>query len=309
MLGGMAALTLLLFALYRAAAGDWTAAAIDLGLVLLISGPVAYALHTGRSDGPGAFMCASNSVGCAVACYVIGPASLPWIYLVLMTNFFIAAPRLALLCNLLLTVAVLAIPGMFDAPLHGISTAVTAALVTMFAYLFALRVNSDTQVLEEMASLDALTGVPNRRMMEQELTAALEVHRAGQRSYGLVIVDLDHFKRVNDTHGHAAGDAVLADLAKILKFEMRRQDRLFRFGGEEFVVLLAVDTAEGLYAAGERLRLAVREGLRGPDGRITASVGAAMAGIEESWQEWFSLADEALYRAKNQGRDASVLAN
>jgi diguanylate cyclase (GGDEF)-like protein len=150
--------------------------------------------------------------------------------------------------------------------------------------------------------------MPNRRMMERGLQDALSRHRAGDRNHGLLIVDIDHFKEVNDTYGHAAGDAALADLASILKFEMRKLDRVFRFGGEEFVVLLHVDSRDDLWAASERLRQAVRNGLRGPGGRITISLGGAMAGEEERWQEWFSLADEALYRAKNNGRDSTVIA-
>lgn len=308
LLGLTTASTLAIFAVYRAWHGQWAAAAIDFGIVVLICVPVLYAMRTGNTAGPGAFLCAANSLSCAVACYVIGPASLPWVYLVLMTNFFIAGPRQALAFNLLLSSALLFIPHMFGAPVDRMSAAAAAGLVTLFAYLSALRVSSDHQVLEELASSDALTGLPNRRMMERALEEAMILQRIGKRSHGLLIADIDHFKEVNDSYGHAAGDAAIADLGAILKFEMRKHDRVFRFGGEEFVMLLDVDTPEDLQAAGERLRQAVRNGLRGPAGRITVSLGGAMAGEEERWQEWFSLADEALYRAKNNGRDSSVIA-
>ena len=308
LLGLTTAFALALFAAYRALHGQWVAASIDFSIVALICAPVFYAMRTGNAAGPGAFMCAANSLGCAVACYVIGPASLPWVYLVLMTNFFIAGPRQALAFNLLLTFVLLLLPHLFALPIDRMSAVVAAALVTLFAYLFALRVSSDHQVLEELASLDALTGLPNRRMMESALEEAVALHRIGKRNHGLLIADIDHFKEVNDTHGHAAGDAAIADLAAILKFEMRKHDKVFRFGGEEFVVLLEVDSREDLRAAGERLRQAVRSALRGPGGRITISLGGAMVGEEERWQEWFSLADEALYRAKNNGRDSSVIA-
>jgi diguanylate cyclase (GGDEF)-like protein len=308
LLGLTTALTLAIFAVFRAWQGQWAAASIDFVIVVLLCAPVLYAMRTGNTSGPGAFLCAANSLSCAVACYVIGAGSLPWVYLVLMTNFFIAGSRQALAFNLLLSAALLFIPHMFETPVDRMSAAAAGGLVTLFAYLFALRVSSDQQVLEELASLDALTGLPNRRMMERALEEATAAPRSGQRSHGLLIVDIDHFKDVNDSYGHAAGDAAIADLAAILKFEMRKQDRVFRFGGEEFVVLLGADSAEDLLAASERLRQAVRNGLRGPAGRITVSLGGAMAGEEERWQEWFSLADEALYRAKNNGRDSSVIA-
>jgi len=307
LLGLTTAFMLAIFAVYRALQGQWVPASIDFSIVLLICVPVIYAMRTGRTVGPGVFLCTTNSLSCAVACYVIGPASLPWVYLVLMTNFFIAGPRQALAFNLLLTVVLLLMPHLFAMPVDRMSAAVAAALVTLFAYLSALRISTDHRELEDLASLDALTGLPNRRMMERALEEAVAMHRTGKRSHGLLIADLDHFKEVNDTHGHGAGDAAIADLAAILKFEMRKQDHVFRFGGEEFVMLLEVDGLEDLRAASERLRLAVRAGLRGPGGRITVSLGGAMAGDEERWQEWFSLADEALYRAKNNGRDSSVI--
>ncbi|MEO6104583.1 MAG: GGDEF domain-containing protein [Pseudoxanthomonas sp.] len=300
--------TLGIFAGYRALQGQWPAALVDAGIAVLIALPVIHAIRSGSAAGPGAVLCATNSLGCAIACYVIGPGALPWVYLVLMTNFLIAGPRQALVCNLLLTVALVWDPGMFHQPVERWAGAAVAALVTLFSWTSERRVSNDQQELEVLASLDALTSLPNRRMMEIALQEAVALHRTGDRSHGLLIVDIDHFKEVNDTHGHAAGDAAIADLAAILTFEMRKHDRVFRFGGEEFVVLLDIDSGAELQAAGERLRQAVRNGLRGPGGRITISLGGAMAGNEERWQDWFSMADEALYRAKNSGRDSTVIA-
>ncbi len=307
LLGLTTAFMLSLFAIFRASRGEWAAAAIDAGIVALLCGPVAWALRTGNTRGPGLVLSVTNSVGAGVAAWVIGPSASQWLYLVLMTNFFITTPRPALFCNVLLTLIVLSVPGLFGSTFQTASVAVTAAMVTMFAYLFAIRVREEQNQLETMASLDALSGLPNRRMMERALTRAVERRDEGESGHGLIILDLDMFKDVNDTYGHAAGDAAIADLAVILKFEMRRGDSIYRFGGEEFVALVAVQTGDELRAVAERMRKAVRNGLRGPGGRITVSLGAAMLGSEESWQEWFSLADEALYRAKKAGRDNVVV--
>ena len=308
LLGLTTALILSLFALYRASRGEWAAAVTDVVIVIALCAPVAWALYTGNTRGPGLFLCVINSIACATASWVIGPAASQWLYLVLMSNFFVTTPLPALLSNLALTVAVLSMPHLFGSNLQTVAVAITAALVTFFAYLFAIRVRDDQKQLETMASLDALTGVANRRMMERALTAAVDRRNEGGGSHGLIILDLDLFKEVNDTYGHAAGDAAIADLATILKFEMRRDEAIFRFGGEEFVAVVAVNTPDELKAVAERLRTAVRNGLRGPAGRITVSLGAAMLGNEERWQEWFSLADEALYRAKKNGRDNTVVA-
>lgn len=307
LLGLTTAFMLSLFALLRASRGEWAAATTDAAIVLMLCGPVVWALRTGNARGPGLVLCVTNSIACAVAAWVIGPSASQWLYLVLMTNFFITTPAPALACNVLLTVTVLLVPGLFGSSFQTAGVAVTAAMVTLFAYLFAIRVRQDQRKLESMASLDALSGLPNRRMMERALTVAMERRKEGDAGLGLIILDLDRFKEVNDTYGHAAGDSAIADLAAILRFEMRHDDAIFRFGGEEFVAMVAVATPEELKAVAERLRMAVRNGLRGPGGRITVSLGAAMLGSEERWQEWFSLADEALYRAKRNGRDNTVV--
>jgi len=145
-------------------------------------------------------------------------------------------------------------------------------------------------------------------MMERALTHAVEQQALGRARYGLIVLDLDRFKEVNDLYGHAAGDDAIANLASILRFEMRKDDQVFRFGGEEFVVLLQVGNRDELEAATERLRKAVRASLRGPGGRITISLGGALLGHERDWHDWFSHADAALYRAKSNGRDNYVIA-
>ncbi|MEE7561007.1 GGDEF domain-containing protein, partial [Xanthomonas sp. Kuri4-2] len=133
--------------------------------------------------------------------------------------------------------------------------------------------------------------------------------RANERLNGLILLDVDRFKEVNDRYGHAAGDTALADLATILRFEVRGEDQVFRFGGEEFVVLLRVESLAELEATTERLRKSVRTSLRSPGGQITVSLGAARHSGETHWQDWFSRADAALYIAKNSGRDSYRLAD
>ena len=207
-------------------------------------------------------------------------------------------------------------------PLLARMVALAAALVTLFAYLFALRVSSDHQVLEELASLDALTGLPNRRMMESALEEAVALQRIGKRNHGLLIADIDHFKEVNDTHGHAAGDAAIADLAAILKFEMRRHDKVFRFGGEEFAIVFPGRRVHEVWPHLESLReqiaahaLVLRSPERDPSlqgrmGATSVSVSVSVSiGLAERGERAMTpahvliAADRALYRAKHKGRN------
>jgi diguanylate cyclase (GGDEF)-like protein len=154
------------------------------------------------------------------------------------------------------------------------------------------------------AVMDALTGLLNRSALSQRL-AELE-QQAGQHadaSLGLLVADIDHFKAVNDEHGHLVGDVVLRDTAYVMRKTLRAFDLIYRVGGEEFVVLLPGADLAKTVEIGERLREAVAVG---PDGgvRVTLSLGAAAAcGPHATYRTLFAAADDALYRAKRGGRD------
>ena len=308
--GFTAAATIASFGVYRMWGGEWTKAWFDLAVVAAVAAPVIHAWRGGDSLRAGNVLAALNSAATFGACLLLGHTALTWTCLVLLTNFFIAHRWMAVACNALLIVGMQLIPGFFHDGVHAASVLVSASLITVFSLIFAARTQDDRVQLERLAAIDALTGVPNRRSMERALADAVGRFQRGERRFGLVVLDLDHFKDVNDQYGHAAGDAAIADLASILRFEMRRNDQVFRFGGEEFVALLELDGTEDLEAATERLRKAVRSSLRGPGGRITISLGAAMLREQEkTWHDWFSRADAALYRAKSAGRDSYVIAD
>jgi two-component system cell cycle response regulator len=166
------------------------------------------------------------------------------------------------------------------------------------------RLRSEREALRHDASTDALTGVWNRRAFE----AMLDAHVLGRQRFGLLFVDVDHFKAVNDAHGHDAGDAVLAHLGHVLSGSVRPGDAVARLGGEEFVVLLQGVTTEGALTAAERLREAAAE--VGPVGvpRVTVSIGVALADPAEdvTADDLMRRADAALYSAKRAGRDRVI---
>ncbi|MFY3383602.1 GGDEF domain-containing protein [Paracidovorax sp. MALMAid1276] len=161
-------------------------------------------------------------------------------------------------------------------------------------------------VTSSMADVDELTGLPNRRAMERDLGAALDEARATGRGFTLAMVDVDHFKRVNDELGHPFGDVVLETLAARFDEAVRARDRVYRYGGEEFLVWMP-DTAlpEALQVL-ERLRAEASAQDIG-DGstqvRVTVSAGATAVDPGEALTAAVERADQALYRAKNAGRD------
>lgn len=151
---------------------------------------------------------------------------------------------------------------------------------------------------KEYSLHDPLTGLANRRMMEVDLERGLALaHRSG-RPFSILMMDIDHFKKYNDTHGHPAGDRLLAASAKVLTEEVRGADLVARYGGEEFIVLLPDTDLDGALNTAEKIRKAVSESLG-----VTVSLGAATYRKEEKTEELINRADKALYRAKEGGRN------
>ena len=162
--------------------------------------------------------------------------------------------------------------------------------------------------LAKVASTDPLMNIGNRRSFELAIgRVSQEAAREGTR-YGVLMIDVDHFKKVNDRYGHAVGDRVLSAVAAALVNAKGAHDELFRYGGEELVLISPCQTAAGLHALGERLREVVSalrvERRDGESIQVTASLGAAVAqGATSRWEAVIELADEALYASKEAGRD------
>jgi len=161
--------------------------------------------------------------------------------------------------------------------------------------------------LLEMATTDALTGALNRRAMFDLLQREIDRDRRYTHTLSLIVFDVDHFKQVNDRHGHAAGDAVLRHVAELARAAIRSSDSLARYGGEEFVVIATETSEEQASHLAERIRLALRSHDIPVDGsslRLTASFGiAALRPADDDAEHVLRRADRALYAAKAAGRD------
>jgi two-component system cell cycle response regulator len=160
----------------------------------------------------------------------------------------------------------------------------------------------------ELALVDPLTGLNNRRFLENHLATVLEAARARSKPVSLMILDIDHFKRVNDSYGHDCGDEVLKAFADRMRRIIRGGDLLCRLGGEEFVIVMpnvSLDTASRI---AERARAAVEEELFVVDAAgcaipVTVSIGLAQSRSEAGADELYRRADQALYRSKSEGRN------
>lgn len=173
--------------------------------------------------------------------------------------------------------------------------------------LFSIEVRKMESALSRVAFSDALTNLPNRRATQERFrqeTARADRHH---QSFAMLMIDIDHFKRFNDVHGHLAGDAVLKHIASVLDSAKRAEDVLGRIGGEEFVLLLVDPAIHQAFVAAERLRQHVETSVLVYDGKtlsITISIGvAAYPHDGADWNSVFAVADQRLYQSKSAGRN------
>ncbi len=170
----------------------------------------------------------------------------------------------------------------------------------------ALRTKRLQDLLMEQAQLDPLTGLANRRSLENRLAQEWARTRRHGDSLSFIMADIDHFKHVNDTFGHAVGDRVLQKVADVLKRESREMDVPARYGGEEFALLVPGESGEGSASLAERCRIGIEELRTVHDEqeiRTTASFGVADERAQQSWSDLVVAADDALFRAKDEGRN------
>ena len=295
-------------AMMRWIQGDWRIAIIDT-LVVMVFLSIVRMVYVSRAVRPASVILALLLMTASVlSVHIQGQHEAVWMYPTLAGMFFLLKPREAIV------VGTLGIALTFNRMVEGLSEAqaigTLLALVVnaAIAAVFAAITNYHRAQLAAAASIDSLTQIGNRRALDDALTEQTQVARDADQPLVLMMLDLDHFKTVNDTYGHAVGDLVLCKMADVLKNNIRSSDACFRAGGEEFVVLAPNTTLEQSREHAERLRSAI-SAIDFPDIQtrepltVTASIGLAEYRLGESTDALRSRADAALYEAKRSGRN------
>lgn len=300
------AVAILPFAVYRGLQGQWLIGAVDTLLVLLLVLAVIYFERSARPERAGWVLSPVYCIGALVMYALQQGEHAFWLFPAVAANFVL----LPLWAALGATLSILAVVAVLNAMvlassslLAQISLVVSLMLLATISMAFVLEVSRSQQLLSRLVTSDPLTGAGNRRALDEALREAVERFARHGSPCTLLMFDLDHFKRVNDDCGHEAGDLVLVRLARLVDGRKRVTDHLYRFGGEEFVLLLP-DThlADGVGLA-EVLRGMLGEQLTSPVGPVTASFGCAQLRPGESPVDWLARCDRAMYHAKQQGRN------
>jgi diguanylate cyclase (GGDEF)-like protein len=268
------------------------------------------ALHRGnRPPIPFAILLAPVATSIALALIQQGFYGALWTYPAVLFCYFVLPRRMATIGSLGLSLlaaamAYLYVPGGPEITLRFV---VTLGLTIVIVNIILNIVGQLQQELTDQAITDPLTGAFNRRQMDMSLAEAIErKHRTGA-PVSILVIDIDHFKKVNDDFGHHVGDQVLKGLVALVRGRSRKLDRLFRMGGEEFLLLLPDTRASAAMKQAESLRRLVSEARLLDQRPVTVSIGVAEYWAEQSKEAWMQAADEGLYAAKNAGRNTVVL--
>lgn len=294
------------FALFRLYEGNLVLGVAELGVVatFVVLGVVAWT--TEKVQIAADLTACAASIG-TIALVLLMDISNLWTFSTLVGNFLMARKWLAILLSATLVLSIGSQPDAFPAIDDRVTYLTVSSLVSLLGLIYATRINHRYGELSDMLSRDALTGSLNRRALDHDLHV-LATQKDGCE-HSLVMIDLDAFKPLNDRHGHDAGDRVLVDLSRIVNARRRERDRFYRYGGDEFVLLLPDTPLPGAQSVTSKLREALMHELKGPDGPIKASMGMAQKQGGESPEGWIKRADEALLAAKRAGKDRVMLAD
>ena len=303
MLGIVGAVGVFPFAIIRFMDGDYQMALLDAVLVILLAS-LSFFLYKSHQVRVTSLSLALVAIaGMLATIFLKGASQVYWIYPVLVGVFFLIERREALIASILAVAALTPVLAAEFTPFALTRILITIGVTCSLAYAFATITRGQRDELMNLVTRDPLTGIGNRRAMKQKLDEVIASRSRTNRNCCLLMLDLDHFKKVNDLHGHAKGDEILIKLTEIIEIRIRATDNIYRIGGEEFVVVIEDQNLENASRLAEQLRTIVEANELAPKSSVTISIGVAQHVQGESAESWMSRADNALYAAKDSGRN------
>ncbi|GEM_PF-1213418 len=309
MLTGGTAIGLVPFVIIRFSSGELWVGLLDAALVVSFTALYLLVRLTRKTFWVSFVLTFLALFGNVISSYLKGPSQVYWLYPTMIIAFYLLPARIALGLNALAVLLTIpAYAGKVDI-VTASSMMITFILTNVFAYVFSSQMKKQQDALRQLSIKDSLTEIGNRRALMQELINRKN-DRHKQMPQGtacLILMDIDHFKAINDSHGHLTGDDILKGFTQLLQKIIPRRARVFRYGGEEFVVILECDQLSDCWNLAEKIRQHTQSNRFVKDIQLTVSLGVAEIDNKESLDDWINRADEALYRAKNSGRNQTCL--
>ena len=309
----IATLSVTPFAIYRYSNGQYLAALFEILGVLIMCAIGIYVWKTRNTRVMKVVLSVTMLTALVLINYVLSTSVLFWIYPMIMTVYFINSLKVSALLVTPAIVALLPILIQEKTTVEVVSIVVTLIICQLFGFLLSSKIQQHYSKMGELVNQDGLTGALNRRAFDERLDflhSFSNRHNKKQEAIAsLIIFDIDNFKAINDKFGHQEGDRILINLTKTFKQNMRDIDHLYRYGGEEFVVIAnGADTLKAAVLA-EKLRLLLETTDISDCTKVTASFGVAELQKREPTSRWVDRGDKAMYRAKRAGKNRVFIAN
>jgi diguanylate cyclase len=308
-ISGAYSLCILPFFFIRAFDSDWLIAALDLLAAGTSAGLFIYVYRSRKIQFARWALAILFSSLVFFTVLLKGSQQLVWMYPASIGISYLLLPKMAASLNVLVALALGALTWNELDSLSAAQFAISMLITLMFSYVFADSMHKQQRRLLTWSSQDPLTGVGNRRAMEEKLLEIVALRRRNNNiSAALILIDLDKFKSINDQHGHVIGDKILIHFVQIINQRLRNTDKVYRFGGEEFLIIADDTDADSVSILAEQLREAVDIAIFPAQLHVTISLGLAQYHDGETSSEWLGRADKAMYRAKAGGRNLCYLA-
>lgn len=232
-----------------------------------------------------------------------------WCYPVVLAAYCMLSERRAWFANA--TILILALPMVWTTlePAYAARVTTTLGATSVFAAILVNVIDRQRRMLQKQLTLDPLTGLLNRLTFNALMQKVVQEHIHHDKKVSLLAIDVDHFKTINDTHGHAVGDRVLKTIGQTFREILRQEDPVFRMGGEEFTAVLIGADENAATETAERVRQRIADHSFDISSAVTVSIGVTEHRYDESWENWAKRCDDRLYAAKRNGRNRVVAAH
>lgn len=307
------AITITPFAFYRYINEQYLAATVEIISVLIMAGLGLYVWKTRNVKYMKVVISIFMLSGLVIFNYLLGSSILFWLYPIIMTTYFLNDLKTSATLVTVASAALLPLLISEKTTVEVASIIITMIICQLFGFLLSRKIRQQYAIMEDLANQDGLTGAANRRAFEERIEFLYNFssrHRKGSESTAsMIIFDIDNFKQINDEYGHIEGDNILINLTELFKTKIRGIDQLYRYGGEEFVVIAnGADTLKATELA-EKMRCLLEQSEISEKTKVTASFGVAELQKHEKPHRWIERADKAMYRAKRAGRNRVFMAN
>lgn len=305
----MALIIIASFGFYKVAIGEFTIAFIDFFICLLLSFAIRLIFIAKFTVEKKLTLVFLSAISILSIIYIQGTvAAVFWAFPMVTSIFFLLDSRLALPINILFIIASMSVAFLNISLVELINLFFSLVLVCISGYIFSSRAEVYHQQLQELVDIDPLTKLKNRHSLKQELINEITLHNCDIHTSSLIILDLDHFKKINDVYGHTTGDKTLVSFANILKTTVRESDKVYRYGGEEFIIIAKNTKLEKAGKLAEHLRKTTENSIIIDGKSVTVSIGVAEVRKGDTTKSWIHRADDSLYKAKESSRNAVFLA-